>query len=332
MYSALQFLISRLDHAGIPRREILRGTGIRQNDLDDPWPYLDYQQYQRFVANIYRLTGNPAAGLNLNRGFRISHMGLPGFATLTSPDFRTAREMIMNYRVLKDTALFPVHKIDRKNWIMAFRETYPLGDDARRFSSEGQLARTAQFCRELSGWDDPIVSIHLSYPAPEYADLYEDIFRCPVYFGDTQTRVVFNKALLYVPLPNASEEVNDLCRHECQLRLSQMEARESVKNKVYQELSRHYSLDGDALLSLCDVAGRMYLSPRTLRRKLLAEGTSFQKIANAVRRDLAVYYLQETGLSTKEIAHSLGYRSVNNFHRAFKEWTGDRISSYRPAS
>ena len=40
-------------------------------------------------------------------------------------------------------------------------------------------------------------------------------------------------------------------------------------------------------------------------------------------------YLQHTGLTPKEIGFILGYGSVSNFRRAFKAWTGHKLSEFR---
>lgn len=329
MYSALQFQLSRLTARGFARADLVRGTGLAARQLDDPWPHLGQEQYSALVRNIFQLTGDPAIGLSLNRDLRLSHLGLPGFAALTSPTFAAARKLIMRYRVLKDPAIFPLHQLNRDGWIMTLRPTYPLVADIQRFAFEGHLARTLCYCTELTGNSGAILGIDFSYPAPAHLTAYRDLFPCELHFNQPECRVIFDRAVLDAPLPNANGDMLVLCMRECDLRLSQLEAAESVAGKVYQEIYRNHSLQGDSLLGLGDVARRLYISPRTLRRRLLAENSSFQKIVNEVRRDLALYYLAETSLSTKEVAFSLGYSTVNNFHRAFKEWTGNRISDMR---
>ena len=62
------------------------------------------------------------------------------------------------------------------------------------------------------------------------------------------------------------------------------------------------------------------LSRRTLQRRLKAEKTSFQKILNEVRADLAVRYLSDQRLKALEIAMLLGYSNISSFTTAFKSW------------
>lgn len=62
------------------------------------------------------------------------------------------------------------------------------------------------------------------------------------------------------------------------------------------------------------------LSRRTLQRRLRAEKTSFQKILNEVRADLAARYLSDERLKVLEVAMLLGYSSISSFTTAFKSW------------
>ncbi|HLN25659.1 MAG TPA: AraC family transcriptional regulator, partial [Patescibacteria group bacterium] len=70
-------------------------------------------------------------------------------------------------------------------------------------------------------------------------------------------------------------------------------------------------------------------SPSTLRRRLEAEGQSYQLIKDHLRRDMAINALSETGKSVMEIAADLGFAEPSAFHRAFKKWTGAKPGEYR---
>lgn len=71
------------------------------------------------------------------------------------------------------------------------------------------------------------------------------------------------------------------------------------------------------------------LSRRTLQRRLKAERTSFQKVLNEVRRELAVRYLSDTRLKALEVAMLLGYSNISSFTTAFKSWYDMPPAEYR---
>ncbi|MAX98129.1 MAG: hypothetical protein CMI08_02825 [Oceanospirillaceae bacterium] len=66
------------------------------------------------------------------------------------------------------------------------------------------------------------------------------------------------------------------------------------------------------------VADELVLSPRTLRRRLAGEGTSYKELLDQWRQDMACQYLTTTRLSVQQISHLLGYNDPANFGRAFR--------------
>jgi AraC-like DNA-binding protein len=74
--------------------------------------------------------------------------------------------------------------------------------------------------------------------------------------------------------------------------------------------------------SIDAVADKLAVSGRTLQRRLHAEGTSFQRILDELREELARYYLTTSDYTSGQIAFLLGYEEPNSFYRAFRAWTG----------
>lgn len=77
------------------------------------------------------------------------------------------------------------------------------------------------------------------------------------------------------------------------------------------------------------IAQQLHLSSRTLRRRLLDEGTHFRLLLEEVRQTLAEELLATGGLTLEEIAARLGYAEVSNFIHAFKRWKGLAPHQYR---
>jgi AraC-like DNA-binding protein len=78
-----------------------------------------------------------------------------------------------------------------------------------------------------------------------------------------------------------------------------------------------------------ELADRLHVTSRTLRRKLQAEGTSYASILASVRKDLAIQHLRTTRMKVDEIAEALGFSDVASFRQAFRKWTGRSPSDYR---
>lgn len=329
MYSNVQFHMDRMHDMGYSMADVIMGTGLEARDLKNPWPMFRPEHYIALIRNMYRLTNDPMLAITINQGFSVRYMGLPGFAVLASKTFGEARKLMMRYRPLMDAAVFPTHQFSDGRWMLTLHELFNLEGEFKRFAFEGYMIKSQKFCQEITRRDDFVTRVDFNFPEPPHAHCYSEFFQCEIRFDQAECRFFYKPALLEYPLPLANQEMHELCVQQCEQRYKELSQLESLAHKVYQVLYRNHSLSKQSLLSLDEVASRQYISPRTLRRRLSCENTSFQQIANDCRRDLALYYLKETGLSTKEISFSLGYSAVNNFYRAFRDWTGKNISDIR---
>lgn len=84
-----------------------------------------------------------------------------------------------------------------------------------------------------------------------------------------------------------------------------------------------------ATLSLDDMAQSLFMSPRTIHRRLSEEGSSFRGIKDALRRDMALSRLAKSKEAIAQVASDLGYADISAFYRACIGWTGLSPQAYR---
>ncbi|MEL7097531.1 MAG: helix-turn-helix domain-containing protein [Pseudomonadota bacterium] len=174
-------------------------------------------------------------------------------------------------------------------------------------------------------------AVHLP-DRPPAAEALEAYLGCAISIGPCS--VTFRMADAARPLLSANPEhwaaVEPSFRQQLQLVTAATGWAERTRAALTQMLPSGRSSVADA----CDL---LRLSSRSLQRHLRAEGTSFQRVLDDVRHDLAMSYLQTTALSIDEVSYLLGYRDPNSFYRAFQGWTGmtpstaRRISTRNPA-
>ncbi|WP_169928622.1 helix-turn-helix transcriptional regulator [Labilithrix luteola] len=75
-------------------------------------------------------------------------------------------------------------------------------------------------------------------------------------------------------------------------------------------------------ITIARIARDLALTPRTLQRHLVKEGTGYQPLLDDVRRTTAQRLLTATDLGDAEIAFLLGFAELNSFTRAFRGWEG----------
>ncbi|MCW5801631.1 MAG: helix-turn-helix domain-containing protein [Deltaproteobacteria bacterium] len=83
-------------------------------------------------------------------------------------------------------------------------------------------------------------------------------------------------------------------------------------------------------LSIGRVARRLGATPRSLQRRLRAEGVSYRELVDAVRHRRAIELVQR-GIPSHDIADQLGFSEPRAFRRAFRRWTGILPSALRRA-
>ena len=100
----------------------------------------------------------------------------------------------------------------------------------------------------------------------------------------------------------------------------------NLGSKIMQLLESNSS---EVLPSLDLIAHIADISPRTLKRRLAAEGTTFFEVIDQWRFKTALKMLSNPSTLIKEISARLGYSYVRNFDRMFNRWTSTTPQQYR---
>jgi len=177
----------------------------------------------------------------------------------------------------------------------------------------------------LSDQEVPMKAVHFAFPRPAFAQDYAIIFPASVRFDQPATSVSFALDALGPTEIRSTAELDLFLENA---------PRDWIftRSRAHTRSLRLRSLLGQMdwqNATLTDAAQAMHMTPRTLIRKLDADGTSFQDIKDALRRDIAIRHLQKGDSSIEAIAHAVGFSSAANFHRAFQRWTGNTPSFYR---
>lgn len=177
----------------------------------------------------------------------------------------------------------------------------------------------------LARQEVPLNAVVFAFPRPAFAADYTVIFPAPVTFEAAETAITFDMGRAG-PVHVRSAVDRDLFLENA--------PRDWIFTRSSQHtqslrVRHHLSIIGWQEANLTDTARAMNLTPRTLMRRLEADGTSFQAIKDGLRRDIAISHLQTGRKSIEDIALDLGFSSAANFHKAFLRWTSSTPSSYR---
>jgi AraC-like DNA-binding protein len=146
-------------------------------------------------------------------------------------------------------------------------------------------------------------------------------------FDAPLTAVHFDARLLDAPIVQNAGTLKTLLRDAPQSIFLKYRNPDSWTARLRRRMRRCVGTSDWPVLE--QVALEFHVTPTTLRRRLEAEGASFQGIKDALRRDAAIHYLSSTQLSVADLSELLGFQEVSAFRRAFKAWTGMRPTHYR---
>lgn len=324
----LSFYLARMAERGLDAERVLLGTELNAERIHSDSFRANPQQYRQVILNMMALTQDPCIGISLGAEFKISYLGVLGYAALSATTLEHAREVFTKYHSLSEKIFSSTNHITDGLWYSEIRDSYMLGSEALRFAVEEFASRTIEFASTITNRPFPILEMQLTCPPPADLTAYRQRFDCPLSFNQPRNRVYFDIDRLKDPVSLANAEVFKLCESQCQL----LATRTDDDDLLTQRIRNYLVKNPGKFPSLEEMAEHLNLGARTLRRRLVREDVTFQQILDETRRELAIQYLEYTSLTPKQIGYMLGYSSVSNFRRAFKSWTGNKLSDYRESA
>jgi AraC-like DNA-binding protein len=322
-------LMTRLGaERGLRAETCLRGTGLRIADLRDPSTTIAVEQELRVVGNVLDALGDPPGfGLDVGVRFHLTSYGIWGFALISS---RTPREAVaVGLRYLDLTyALCRMSQSEEPGGLRLLIDPSSVPAPLRRFMVERDTAAIHTIQREMYGTERQLAEVTYAFPAPAadgVLDRYREVFGFTPRFGAAASTVLFEPERLDQPLPQADEHSAALAEAQCRDLLDARRARAGLSGRVRDQLLTRPQepLDADT------VAAALHLSPRSLRRRLAEEGTSYRLLLDEVRERLAEELLLTSGLAVEQVAQRLGYAETSSFIHAFRRWKGITPHAYR---
>lgn len=309
-------LVELVAEQGYDVNGLLAKAGLTREEVYTPEAMLRFEQFRRLILGAREMTGDPGIGLRLGSQMSLTAHGLLGYAAMSSANLGEVVQLLLRYFNTRTRLLVPAFEREGRSASLILNESVPL-EDVRIPYMEVTLASLAGALRFLVGERFDEARVHLPYPAPDYAERYQEVFAGGVHFNATAAAISVPVALLDVPFPTADRASRDMALKQCEEELRRLEAHESVAERIRRTLMTAR----EQLPTIEQLADHMAMTSRTLRRHLAAAGTSYKHLLEDVRRTRAIQALQK-GMSVQQVAWELGYADPSNFARAFRKWTG----------
>lgn len=306
----------KLEELGVRASAVLRRAGLPQGAMDQPRVLLKTEEFFALWRAIGEVSSNPAIGLLLGTETKTERFHPVGLAALSTENFGAAVEQMARYKQLTCPEEILQEK-DDEEWSIQFR--WLLADEIEPpVLNDCCFAWVLSIARHGTGKRLSPLRVEFVQPRP-HAKTMERHFGCRVICGAPRNTIVFRAADAQRPFVTRNAELLGMLAPQFEEELKQQSGdanfAERVRGAIQQKLTgRRPTIE--------DIADVLHVSSRSLQRRLQDEGSSFQRVLEEARRQLARHYLNNSVLELNEAAYLLGYEDGNSFVRAFRTWEG----------
>lgn len=310
-----------LKSAGLDPRSVALGVGVDPSRLGDSTYLVSFAQIARFLAAGVRLTGDELFSLRVGLAEGPGALDALGYLAMNTPDVRGALGTLARY--LHHVGGSLVLSEDNGVALFEYRFVAPQLESAGLII-EASMGLVIALMRGLCGKAWTPLQVQFSRPLPSTPGLWRQAVHAPVCFGSERDLLVFSARWLDQRIERADPELHRILLE----RVAELDAQQGADFVTgVSTLIRAGLLSGH--VSLEQIAGRLAMSSRTLKRRLRAEGTTHSALLERSRMEMACHLLLNSRASMTQITGLLGYANSSAFSRAFSRWSGMSPRAWR---
>ena len=310
----------------LPARDrVLRIAGIPDEVLGSSYARVTAGAFSALWLAVARELDDEFFGLDARR-MKVGSFALLCQSVLHADNVdRALKRTLAGFRILLDDIEAELRLEDGHAVVVIANRIRPPADP--RFAVEALLVMIHGLMCWLTGQRIPILRAEFAYPRPAHASEYTAMFSERLGFDAACTQIRFEASILGAPIVQSAGTLRQFLRTAPQSVFLKYKNEDSWTARLRRRLRA--SVGGSDWPLLNDLAGEFHVTAATLRRRLEAEGTSYQDVKDQLRRDLAIERLCNSSMSVADIAALVGFRETSAFHRAFKKWNGVQPGEYR---
>jgi AraC-like DNA-binding protein len=305
---------------------LLFATTLTSAQLMSEDTLLTPAQQVQIVMNGLRISKDESIGLRLGKKLTPPTHGALGFLANSSPTLLTAVRSFQEF-IPTRMSFIEMSVEESDDWIKCYFDLKLEADNAVFRTILDAASMSLLACIEfVLGRELFDGHLQFSLAAPHYIERYAEFIPCPVEFSCARNCLKIPRALKDIENVSSNHENYVIALQQCQQMLSQLP--DDTFSTTYQVKKLILSYP-PGRLSEEAVSELMFITKRTLARRLIKEGTGFRQIKEKIMAEQSVNYLRDTELSVESIAGLLNYHDSANFRRAFKRWYHCPPNEYR---
>ena len=296
---------------GYDAESVFLEEGIDREMILKPGVRITHARVDSLCSKLDDLIDDPCWGLRGVKYWHPSHFNALGYAWLASGTLREALTRATRYahiigedreHRLEDTAKGLTVTLSRSLMLPALMDL--------------AMSIWLSACRLNYGPDLNPVEVHFIHASPADTEEYDSYFKAPIKFNADTDSITFPADAVDKRLPIGNPHLAALSDQYIATYLADLD-----KNNIVQRVKGAIiEMLPSGGVSDEKVAKRLNMSTRSLQRKLQGAHTTFGKLLDEVRQEVAEHYIHDSNVSLSEIAFVLGYSEYSSFWRAYKRW------------
>jgi AraC-like DNA-binding protein len=253
-----------------------------------------------------------------------------GFAMLSSMDFRQTMRFAERYHQLAapliDMAFSEEHGLGV--WTITPRPHPKMDASLYRQVVELYFGIHTSLHRDIMGPEFAPSELRVTFETPSDPAAYAGVLGAPIRYRQPRNQLLFDARWLDHRPSLGNALTYEAVLEVCDRFVDELQQRAGIVGSVRHLLLTNLMQN----LSLDEVARKLAMSVRTLRRRLADHGASYRQITDELRRDVAINYLRDTDMTVEDIGYALGFSDAANFRQAFRRWTSMTPQQFRTTS
>ncbi|MDI9232835.1 MULTISPECIES: AraC family transcriptional regulator [Limnohabitans] len=260
----------------------------------------------------------PYLGIDLGSLIPASAHGAMGYAVVSSPTVGDAMHTLARYASMRNRFFHYRCQDDDSEVRLVLEPRMPLGP-LRTFCEIGTAVSVFKMIQGVAG-DEAAAHMHFDAHWNGEVPLHVPM---QMHYAQAQTALRVPQAIARKATPTADAKLYASACRSCEEELAEIDG--SLVSRL------HTMMPGERQdwPSLKAAAERLAMSPRTLIRRLVAEGVTYQSVLDEAKSEMACWLLKNTKLPMSAIAERLGFVDDTNFSRSFRRWRGCTPLEYR---
>ncbi len=319
---SISFLLTPLDILwkimtlyGYDPEPVFKSVGISSRSIKTPGERISLEVIDRIWDEAASLIDDPCFGLEAPPFWHPSHLNALGYGWLASRTLREAMNRLERYwQVVGEGAHISIKEEEAGVSIIYRDKPASAGGYAR---VDSILSCAMHMCRINYGESFDPVSVRLNRKEPACALKYKAYFNVDVIFDSDRNSLTIPRSVIDEQLVGGNPNMARLNDQIMMKYLATFEKR-GVTHQVRDAIVSCLS-SGDVSKEI--IALSLNMSVRSMQRKLKGFDTSFSRILDETRKELAISYLRDPENDLAEISLLLGFSQPSSFSRAFRRWT-----------